>query len=133
MEKKRKEARDKKYDYHRSHFKYKLIPFSTTTSPDVQVLEWLEQQKVMAAYIKAVIWADMQQKQASLIGKEGKIWYAVQRNLSDDFEVGSEDLEEAKRIAAEMGSDGELVRIVEIDCTGEKMICRREIKNFEKP
>ena len=127
MEKK-KEARDKKYDYHRSHFKYKLIPFSTTTSPDVQVLEWLEQQKVMAAYVKAVIWADMQRKQESLKGEEGKIWYAVQRALSDDFGVGSEDLEEAKRIAAEIASEGELVRIVEIDYTGEKMICQREIK-----
>lgn len=127
MEKK-KEARDKKYDYHRNHFKYKLIPFSTTTNPDVQVLEWLEQQKIMAAYVKAAIWADMQRKQESLKGKEGKIWYAVQRNLSDDFGVGSEDLEEAKRIAAEIASEGELVRIVEIDYTGEKMICKREIK-----
>ena len=56
---KKAEQRQKKYAYHNAHFKYKLIPFSTTSESELEMLDWLEKQPTMSAYVKGLIRADL--------------------------------------------------------------------------
>lgn len=46
--------------YAREHIKRKIIPFNIEQDDDLELLDWLNQQENITAYIKALIRADME-------------------------------------------------------------------------
>ncbi len=57
-----------------------------------------------------------------------KYWYAVQENNSDGWGYGSESLEEAKKMAAELAENA---YIAVIDVTDDDPMCVAEIQQAE--
>lgn len=51
-----------KYAYHNQHFKAKNILFSDLNPSDIELLEWVNQQKGISAYVKGLIREDMERK-----------------------------------------------------------------------
>ncbi len=58
-----------------------------------------------------------------------KIWYAVQENDFDDWEYGSENLEEAKKMVKEIGSEKAFIAV--IDMSNDDLVCVAEIQQDE--
>ena len=62
-EEKKQARRERKYNYHNTHYKYKNVPFSTTNENDMKILEYLGTQPNAAAYMKTATLMRMESEQ----------------------------------------------------------------------